>query len=53
MAILQNLQEEDIEWRALWFLPDEILHRQFIPATQGIVDCEFLYRDDGYRKKIQ
>ncbi|MFQ6668039.1 hypothetical protein Gotur_033852 [Gossypium turneri] len=25
MAILQNLQEEDIEWRALWLLPDEIL----------------------------
>ncbi|MFQ6668040.1 hypothetical protein Gotur_033852, partial [Gossypium turneri] len=27
MAILQNLQEEDIEWRALWLLPDEILYR--------------------------
>ncbi|MBA0575887.1 hypothetical protein Golob_025383, partial [Gossypium lobatum] len=27
--------------------------RQFIPVTQGIVDCEFLYRDDGYRKRIQ
>ncbi|MBA0755332.1 hypothetical protein Gogos_021185 [Gossypium gossypioides] len=26
MAILQNLQEEDIEWRALWLLPDEILY---------------------------
>ncbi|MBA0731389.1 hypothetical protein Golax_004562, partial [Gossypium laxum] len=25
MAILQNLQEEDIEWRAPWLLPDEIL----------------------------
>ncbi|MFQ6664860.1 hypothetical protein Gotur_031828 [Gossypium turneri] len=36
MAILQNLQEEDIEWRAPWLLLDEIL-----------------YRDDGYRKKIQ
>ncbi|MBA0729442.1 hypothetical protein Golax_022613, partial [Gossypium laxum] len=36
MAILQNLQEVDIEWRALWLLPNEIL-----------------YRDDGYRKKIQ
>ncbi|MBA0880272.1 hypothetical protein Goshw_005996, partial [Gossypium schwendimanii] len=29
------------------------MSRQFIPATQGIVDCEFSYRDDGYRKKIQ
>ncbi|MFQ6629989.1 hypothetical protein Gotur_007307 [Gossypium turneri] len=27
MAILQNLQEEDIEWRAHWILPDEILYR--------------------------
>ncbi|MFQ6659953.1 hypothetical protein Gotur_028642 [Gossypium turneri] len=27
MAILQNLQEEDIEWRALWLLLDEILYR--------------------------
>ncbi|MFQ6656492.1 hypothetical protein Gotur_026575 [Gossypium turneri] len=83
MAILQNLQEEDVEWRAPWLLPNEILYRcgnfdwvpllgiwgavgyapllvlrqyrsrQFIPATQGIADCEFSYRDDGYRKKIQ
>ncbi|MFQ6652076.1 hypothetical protein Gotur_024111, partial [Gossypium turneri] len=66
----KNLQEEDVEWRALWLLPDEILYRcgnfylvpllgiwgavgyapllvlrqyrsrQFIPATQGIADCE-------------
>ncbi|MBA0729728.1 hypothetical protein Golax_020376 [Gossypium laxum] len=36
MAILQNIQEEDIEWRAHWLLSDKIL-----------------YRDDGYRKKIQ
>ncbi|MBA0672572.1 hypothetical protein Goklo_000034 [Gossypium klotzschianum] len=27
MAILQNLQEENIEWRAPWLLPDEILYR--------------------------
>ncbi|MBA0787333.1 hypothetical protein Gotri_027286, partial [Gossypium trilobum] len=26
MAILQNLQEEDIEWRAPWLLPDRILY---------------------------
>ncbi|MBA0671521.1 hypothetical protein Goklo_029783, partial [Gossypium klotzschianum] len=25
MEILQNLQEEDIKWRAPWMLPDEIL----------------------------
>ncbi|MFQ6655750.1 hypothetical protein Gotur_026169, partial [Gossypium turneri] len=83
IAILQNLREEDIEWRALWLLPDEILYRcgsfdwvpllgvwratgyapllvlrqyrsrQFIAVTQEIADCEFLYKDDGYRKKIQ
>ncbi|MBA0729293.1 hypothetical protein Golax_022630 [Gossypium laxum] len=27
MAILQNLQEEKIEWRAPWLLLDEILYR--------------------------
>ncbi|MFQ6657913.1 hypothetical protein Gotur_027401, partial [Gossypium turneri] len=83
MVILQSLQEEDVEWRAPWLLPDEILYRcgnfdwvpllgiwgasgyapllvlrhyrsrQFIPATQGIADCEFSYKDNGYRKKIQ
>ncbi|MBA0878850.1 hypothetical protein Goshw_013211, partial [Gossypium schwendimanii] len=83
MAILQNLHEEDVEWRAPWLLPDEILYRcgnfdwvpllriwgavgyasllvlrqyrsrQFIPVTQEVADCEFSYRDDGYRKKIQ
>ncbi|MBA0673265.1 hypothetical protein Goklo_029176, partial [Gossypium klotzschianum] len=25
VTILQNLQEEDIEWKAHWMLPDEIL----------------------------
>ncbi|XP_012435403.1 uncharacterized protein LOC105762028 [Gossypium raimondii] len=27
MAILQNLLDEDIEWRAPWLIPDEILYR--------------------------
>ncbi|MBA0781543.1 hypothetical protein Gotri_002461, partial [Gossypium trilobum] len=27
MAILQNLREEDVKWRAPWLLPDEILYR--------------------------
>ncbi|MBA0809061.1 hypothetical protein Gohar_024745, partial [Gossypium harknessii] len=27
IAILQNLQDEDIEWRAPWMLPNEILYR--------------------------
>ncbi|MBA0786272.1 hypothetical protein Gotri_024906, partial [Gossypium trilobum] len=27
MAILQNLQEKDVEWRAPWLIPDRILYR--------------------------
>ncbi|MFQ6631170.1 hypothetical protein Gotur_008875, partial [Gossypium turneri] len=27
MVILQNLQEEDVEWRAAWMIPNEILYR--------------------------
>ncbi|MBA0845406.1 hypothetical protein Goarm_023147 [Gossypium armourianum] len=27
MAILQSLQDEDFEWKALWMIPDEILYR--------------------------
>ncbi|MFQ6667926.1 hypothetical protein Gotur_033775 [Gossypium turneri] len=54
MAILQNLQEED---GAIGYTPLLVLRqyrsRQFILTTQGIVDCEFSYKDDGYRKKIQ
>ncbi|KAL1083230.1 hypothetical protein V6Z11_D09G186200 [Gossypium hirsutum] len=71
MAIFQNLQEEDIEWKAPWLLPDVILYRcgdfdwvlflriwgaidyapllvlrqyrsrQFVPATEGLAECEF------------
>ncbi|MBA0785262.1 hypothetical protein Gotri_025457 [Gossypium trilobum] len=64
MGILQNLQEEDIEWRAPWLLPDEILYRcgnfDWVPllGIWGAVGYDPLlvlrqYRDDGYRKKIQ
>ncbi|KAL1179603.1 hypothetical protein V6Z11_A03G170700 [Gossypium hirsutum] len=27
ISLLRNLQEEDVEWRAHWFVPDEILYR--------------------------
>ncbi|MBA0756294.1 hypothetical protein Gogos_020384 [Gossypium gossypioides] len=27
MVILQNLEEEDVEWKAPWMVPDEILYR--------------------------
>ncbi|MBA0753588.1 hypothetical protein Gogos_020417 [Gossypium gossypioides] len=82
MAILQNLQEDDVEWKAPWMVPDEILYRcgdfdwvpllgiwgavgytpllalrqyrsrQFIPATQGLAQCEFSYKDENYKRKI-
>ncbi|KAG8495885.1 hypothetical protein CXB51_007511 [Gossypium anomalum] len=83
MEILQNLKEEDIEWRAFWMVPDEILYRcgnfdwvpllgiwgatgytpllalrqyksrQFIPATYGLAQCEFSFKDAHYKKKVR
>ncbi|KAA3466034.1 hypothetical protein EPI10_001157 [Gossypium australe] len=79
MAILQSLQEEDVEWRAPWMVPNEILYRcgdfdwvpllgiwgavgyalllyrsrQFIPATHGLAQCEFSYKEDNYKRKIR
>ncbi|MBA0777888.1 hypothetical protein Gotri_005848 [Gossypium trilobum] len=53
MDILQNLQDEDVEWKAPWMMPNEILSRQFIPATQGQAQCEFSYKDDNYKRKIR
>ncbi|MBA0670856.1 hypothetical protein Goklo_023883, partial [Gossypium klotzschianum] len=56
MAILQNLWEEDIEWRALWLIPDRILQynsRQFVPATHGLAQCEFSYRGENFKKKVK
>ncbi|KAL1105616.1 hypothetical protein V6Z11_D04G145500 [Gossypium hirsutum] len=83
MTILQNLQEDDVEWKAPWMVPDEILYRcgdfdwvpllgiwgaigyapllvlrqyrsrQFIPATQGLAQCEFSYKDENYKRKTR
>ncbi|MBA0754661.1 hypothetical protein Gogos_020649 [Gossypium gossypioides] len=83
MTILQNLQEDDVEWKAPWMVPDEIRYRcgdfdwvpllgiwgavgytlllvlrqyrsrQFIPATQGLAQCEFSYKDENYKRKIR
>ncbi|MBA0575184.1 hypothetical protein Golob_024209, partial [Gossypium lobatum] len=77
----ENLQDEDVKWRAPWMIPNEILFRcgdfnwvlllgiwgaigyapllmsrqyrsrHFIPATQGLAQCEFAYKDDNYKKK--
>ncbi|XP_052477191.1 uncharacterized protein LOC128032591 [Gossypium raimondii] len=79
----KNLQEENVEWRASWLLPDDILYRcgdfdwvpllgiwgavgyapllvlrqyrsrQFVSATQGLAECEFSYKDDGYKRKAR
>ncbi|KAG8485298.1 hypothetical protein CXB51_021825 [Gossypium anomalum] len=79
----KNLQAENVEWRAPWLIPGEILYRcgnfdwvplagiwgasgytplpvlrqyrsrQFIPATQGLAQCKFSYKDDGYKKKVR
>ncbi|MFQ6640790.1 hypothetical protein Gotur_014945 [Gossypium turneri] len=27
MSILQNLQDEDVEWKAHWMVPGDILYR--------------------------
>ncbi|XP_016683855.2 uncharacterized protein [Gossypium hirsutum] len=78
-----SYQEENVEWRAPWLIPDEILYRcgdfdwvpligiwgaigyapllvlrqyrsrQFVPTTQGLVECEFSYKDDCYKKKAR
>ncbi|MBA0634632.1 hypothetical protein Godav_024814, partial [Gossypium davidsonii] len=56
MAILQNIQEEDVEWRAPWLILDRILKygsRQFVPATHRLVQCEFSYQGDNYKKKVK
>ncbi|MBA0756350.1 hypothetical protein Gogos_020645 [Gossypium gossypioides] len=49
------LKEIDIEWRAPWLLPDEILYRcgnfYWVPLLEiwgaGITECEFSYKGDG------
>ncbi|MBA0635881.1 hypothetical protein Godav_005318 [Gossypium davidsonii] len=56
MTILQNLQEEDVEWGAPWLIPNRILQydsRQFVLATHGLVQCEFSYRGDNYKRKVK
>ncbi|KAL1126793.1 hypothetical protein V6Z11_A13G135300 [Gossypium hirsutum] len=82
MALLQNLQSDDVEWRAPWMVPGEILYRcgsfdrvpllgiwgaigyapllvlrqhglrQFVPATHGLAQSEFVYRRADYKRKV-
>ncbi|MBA0670722.1 hypothetical protein Goklo_025086 [Gossypium klotzschianum] len=58
LVILQNLREEDVEWRASCLLPDEILYRcgnfDWVPLL-GIwgADGYAPLMDNGYKKKIR
>ncbi|MFQ6657071.1 hypothetical protein Gotur_026894, partial [Gossypium turneri] len=44
-------------WGAVGYAPLLVLRqyrsRQFVPATQGLAQCEFSYKDDGYKRKIR
>ncbi|MBA0673076.1 hypothetical protein Goklo_007324 [Gossypium klotzschianum] len=44
-------------WRAIGYAPLLVLRqyrsRQFIPATQGLAQCKFSYKGDGYKKRIR
>ncbi|MBA0753923.1 hypothetical protein Gogos_019890, partial [Gossypium gossypioides] len=44
-------------WGAIGYGPLLVLRqyrsRKFIPATQGIAECEFSYKGDSYKKKIR
>ncbi|MBA0673469.1 hypothetical protein Goklo_029391 [Gossypium klotzschianum] len=46
--ILRNLREEDIEWRAPWMLPDEILYRcgnfDWVPLHLGFGELLAMHR---------
>ncbi|KAL1133389.1 hypothetical protein V6Z11_A12G037300 [Gossypium hirsutum] len=82
LALLQNLQSKDVEWRAPWMILGEILYRcggfdwvpllgiwgaigyapllvlrqhglrQFVPATQGLAQSEFVYKEADYKRKV-
>ncbi|KAG8493323.1 hypothetical protein CXB51_010694 [Gossypium anomalum] len=52
IALLQNLQSKDVEWRAPWMIPGEILYRKFVPVTHGLAQSEFVYRGADYKKKV-
>ncbi|KAG8496723.1 hypothetical protein CXB51_007913 [Gossypium anomalum] len=82
IALLQNLQSKDVEWKAPWMIPGEILYRcgsfdwvpllgiwgtidyapllvlrqyglrQFVPATHGLAQSEFVYKGADYKRKV-
>ncbi|XP_016745075.1 uncharacterized protein [Gossypium hirsutum] len=68
MTVLQNLQEEDVEWRAPWMVPllgiwgavgyvpllalRQYRSRQFTPPTHRLAQCEFIYMGNNYKNKV-
>ncbi|MFQ6657645.1 hypothetical protein Gotur_027233, partial [Gossypium turneri] len=44
-------------WGAVGYTPLLVLRqyrsKQFVPTTQGLAECEFSYKDDGYKKKVR
>ncbi|MFQ6659581.1 hypothetical protein Gotur_028428, partial [Gossypium turneri] len=44
-------------WGAVGYAPLLVVRqyrsRQFVPATQGLAECEFSYRGDGYKKRVR
>ncbi|KAG8496366.1 hypothetical protein CXB51_007590 [Gossypium anomalum] len=67
IALLQNLQTKDVEWRAPWMIHGEILYRcgsfdcslywefgvpLFVPATHGLAQSEFVHRGADYKKRV-
>ncbi|MBA0725666.1 hypothetical protein Golax_022232 [Gossypium laxum] len=43
--------------RAIWYSPLLVLRqyrsRQFTPVTQGLDQCELVYKGDNYKKKVR
>ncbi|MBA0785081.1 hypothetical protein Gotri_026186 [Gossypium trilobum] len=58
MVILQSLQEDDVEWKAPWMVPDEILYRcgdfdwVTLLGIWGAVGYTHLL-DNNYKRKIR
>ncbi|MBA0592091.1 hypothetical protein Gorai_009078, partial [Gossypium raimondii] len=51
IAILQNLQDEDVEWKAPWLVPMRFYID--VETLTGFARCEFSYKGDNYNKKIR
>ncbi|KAG8482646.1 hypothetical protein CXB51_023967 [Gossypium anomalum] len=58
IALLQNLQSKDVEWRAPWMIPGEILYQcgsfdwAVRTSNSWLAQSEFVYRGADYKKKV-